>query len=281
MVSARALGVTGLVLLVVVGLLLVTVWGLQRRLIYFPQPSSVSPVSGVLPGAREVRLSTSDGLELGAWLVPAGRPGRAVTVLVAGGNAGNRSLRAPLAAALSRAGMTVLLFDYRGYGGNPGSPSEAGLALDARAAYRYLTQDCQVPPGRLLYFGESLGAAVVTELATAHPPAGLLLRSPFVGLAAVGRVHYPYLPVGVLLRDRYPVAERLARITVPTTVVYGTEDSVVPPEQSRAVAAAAGGPTVLTAVRDADHNDQALLDGAVLLRAVLELADRATATSSE
>lgn len=274
--SVRALGVTGLALLGVAGLLVAAGWGLQRHLIYFPEPSSVPPVSGVLPGAREVRLHTSDGLELGAWLIPASQPGRAVTVLVASGNAGNRALRAPLADALSRAGMTVLLFDYRGYGGNPGSPSEAGLALDVRAAHRYLTQDRRVPQGRLLYFGESLGAAVVTELATEHPPAGLLLRSPFVDLAAVGRAHYPYLPVGALLRDRYPVAEQLARVTVPTTVVYGTTDWIVPPDQSRAVAAAAGGPSQLVAVHDADHNDPTLLDGAELVQAVIELADRAT-----
>ncbi len=275
-ISARTLGVTGLVLILVAGLLVGAGWGLQRRLIYFPEPSSVPPVSDVLPGAREVRLRTSDGLELGAWLVPATGSGRDVTVLVASGNAGDRSLRAPLAAALSRAGMTVLLFDYRGYGGNPGSPSEAGLALDVRAAHRYLTQDRRVPQGRLVYFGESLGTAVVTELATEHPPAGLVLRSPFVDLAAVGRAHYPYLPVSALLRDRYPVGEQLARIEVPTTVVYGTEDGIVPPEQSRTVAATAGGPTVLVTVRGAGHNDQALLDGAVLVRAVIELVDRAT-----
>ncbi|MCA1671404.1 MAG: alpha/beta hydrolase [Actinobacteria bacterium] len=268
---------TGLVLILVAGLLVGAGWGLQRRLIYFPEPSSVPPVSGVLPGASEVRLRTSDGLELGAWLVPAAGSGRDVTVLVANGNAGDRSFRAPLAAALSRAGLAVLLFDYRGYGGNPGSPSEAGLALDVRAAHRYLTQDRGVPPGRLVYFGESLGAAVVTELATEHSPAGLVLRSPFVDLAAVGRAHYPFLPVGALLRDRYPVAEPLARIAVPTTVVYGTEDGIVPPDQSRAVAAAAGGPTVLVAVRGVDHNDRALLDGTVLIRAVIELADRAIA----
>jgi fermentation-respiration switch protein FrsA (DUF1100 family) len=276
-ISARTLGVTGLVLILVAGLLVGVGWALQRRLIYFPEPSLVPPASDVLPGAREVRLRTSDGLELGAWLVPAAGTSRDVTVLVASGNAGNRSLRAPLAAALSRAGMAVLLFDYRGHGGNPGSPSEAELALDVRAAYRYLTQDRRVPQARLVYFGESLGAAVVTELATEHPPAGLVLRSPFVDLAAVARAHYPYLPVGALLRDRYPVAEQLARIAVPTTVVYGTKDGIVPPEQSRAVAATAGGPTVLVPVCGADHNDRALLDGAVLVRAAIELADRATA----
>jgi fermentation-respiration switch protein FrsA (DUF1100 family) len=122
---------------------------------------------------------------------------------------------------------------------------------------------------RLLYYGESLGAAVVAELATEHPSACLLLRSPFVDLAAAGRAHYPFLPVGLLLRDRFPVAEHVARTGVPTTVVYGTADTVVPPEQSLAVAKAANASVVAV---DADHNDRVLLDGKALIDAVVELA---------
>jgi uncharacterized protein len=247
-------------------LLLALVWALQRRLIYLPFPATVPPAATVLPDAREVTLQTEDGLELGAWFVPAG----GMAVLAAPGNAGNRSLRAPLAAALARYGLAVLLIDYRGYAGNRGRPTEAGLARDARAALRFLEKEAE----RILYYGESLGAAVVTELATEHPPAGLVLRSPFTDLASVGRIHYPYLPVRWLLRDRFPLAERIARVTVPTTVVCGTDDRIVPPEQSRAVAAAAGGPTRLLEIEDADHNDPALLDGAALIAAVVDLADR-------
>ena len=117
-------------------------------------------------------------------------------MLVAHGNAGDRAMRAPLAAALAARGMSVLLFDYRGYGGNPGDPTEEGLALDVRAARAYLVDELRVPPERLVYFGESLGSAVVTELATEHPPGGLLLRSPFTELADVAGEHYPFLPVG-------------------------------------------------------------------------------------
>jgi fermentation-respiration switch protein FrsA (DUF1100 family) len=140
---------------------------------------------------------------------------------------------------------------------------------------RFLNNEVGLPRDRLLYFGESLGAAVVTELATQAEPRGLVLRSPFVDLASVGRVHYPFLPVRSLLRDRYPLAEQLARVRVATTVVYGSDDTIVPPEQSRAVAAAAGGPTRAVEIEGADHNDRALLDGAQLIEAVVELADRA------
>jgi fermentation-respiration switch protein FrsA (DUF1100 family) len=259
---------------VVAALLLTLLWVFQRNLIYFPHPADTGRASQVLPGAQDVTLKTADRLELGAWFVPASGADRGVTVLVANGNAGNRSMRAPLAAALARAGLSVLLFDYRGFGGNPGTPTEEGLARDARAAHRFLVDDAGIRPDRLLYYGESLGAAVVTRLATEHPPAGLVLRSPFVDLASVGRVHYPFLPVQALVRDRYPVADSLTRVAVPTTVVYGTADSIVPADQSRAVAAAAAGPTRAVAIMGADHNDPALLDGPQLIAAVVELADR-------
>ncbi|MGH3978497.1 MAG: alpha/beta hydrolase [Pseudonocardiaceae bacterium] len=256
-------------------LVLALVWAFQRRLIYLPDRAEPPPVIWVLPEAREVTLNTWDGLELGAWYFPPRGADRQIAVLVAPGNAGNRAYRAPLARALAVEGLAVLLLDYRGYGGNPGSPTERGLARDVRAAHRYLVEVSGVPPHRQIYFGESLGAGVVAELATEHEPGGLLLRSPFADLAAVARVHYPVLPARLLLRDRYPVTERIAAVTAPTVVVYGTADGVVPPAQSRAVAAAAPGLLRTVPVEGADHNDPALLDGDQLVDAVVGLADTA------
>jgi uncharacterized protein len=145
-----------------------------------------------------------------------------------------------------------------------------------RAARAYLIEQAGVPENRLIYYGESLGAAVVTALAAEQLPAGLVLRSPFTDLAAVGREHYPFLPVRLLLRDRFPVADAVRRVRAPTVVVYGTADSIVPPAQSIAVAEAAAGPVRLIAVDGADHNDASLLAGAQLLDAVRELADQLT-----
>jgi fermentation-respiration switch protein FrsA (DUF1100 family) len=259
-----------LVVLLVFAVVVLAAWAGQRRMIYFPDraaPAVTAPV-------REVALHTSDGLTLTAWFVPAaGEAGndRRMAVLVAPGNAGNRGDRLPLATALAAAGFAVLLLDYRGYGGNPGRPSEAGLARDARAARTFLT-GTGYRHDRILYFGESLGAAVVAELAVAHPPAGVLLRSPFVDLATVGRHHYPWLPVRRLLRDRFPVARLVERITVPTTIVYGTADSVVPADQSRTVAARVAGPVRVVVVTGADHNDWALAQGDAVVDAVVELA---------
>lgn len=259
-----------LAVVLVVAVILGSVWALQRRLIYYPFERPL-PVAAVLGDAQEVVLRTSDGLQLGAWYLPSRKEHRRAGVLIANGNAGNRSLRAPLAEALADRGLAVLLFDYRGYGGNPGHPSEQGLAEDVRAALRYLVEEAGLPPDRLVYYGESLGAAVVTELATEEQPAGLVLRSPFTDLAAVGQRHYPYLPVRLLLRDRYPLAMHLRNVRCPVTVVYGSADAIVPPEESRAVARIRPGTTELV-VANAGHNDLALLDGPEVVESVVRLA---------
>jgi fermentation-respiration switch protein FrsA (DUF1100 family) len=259
------------VIVAVVLLVLALAYVFQRRLIYLPSPGPVPSAAEVLPGARDVALRTSDGLTLGAWYVPPTGRDLGYTVLVANGNGGDRSHRVELADALRTEGFAVLLFDYRGYGGNPGDPTEDGLALDVRAARGYLVDDLGVAPRRLIYFGESLGGAVVTELAVAHPPAALVLRSPFTELADTAAEHYPFLPVRMLLRDRFPVVANVRRIDAPTAVVYGTEDSIVPPSQSQAVAAAAKGPVTTVAVRGADHNDPALLAGPRVVDAVLRV----------
>ena len=127
--------VSAVVTVLLVGVVIGVLAGLQRQLIYFPDTGPVPPAGDVIDGARDVTLRTSDGLELGAWFVaPSPASDLQMAVLVAPGNGGNRSGRIGLATELSRRGLAVLLMDYRGYGGNPGSPSEHGLAKDAMAA---------------------------------------------------------------------------------------------------------------------------------------------------
>jgi uncharacterized protein len=261
----------GIVLLVVVAVVAAPVallWAFQRRLLYLPAPRTVPPAASLLPGAEEVAFDTADGLRLGGWFVPGrgAEPGPAV--LVCNGNGGNRSLRAPLAAALARMGLHVLLFDYRGYGGNPGHPSEEGLAADARAALDHLAARPEVDPARVVYFGESLGAAVALRLATERPPAALVLRSPFASLAEVGRLHYPLLPVSLLLRDRYDSVALAGRLAAPLLVLAGGRDQIVPADHSRRLFAAAPQPKWLAVLDGADHNDHDLLAGPWLLAEV-------------
>jgi fermentation-respiration switch protein FrsA (DUF1100 family) len=161
----------------------------------------------------------------------------------------------------------VLLVDYRGFGGNPGHPSEDGLALDAKAAISYLDTRSDVDPDRLIYFGESLGTALAIAMAQERPPAALILRSPFTSLSDVASVHYPYAPTA-LLRDRYLNIDTIRNVDVPVLVFAGSQDTIIPIAQSREVFDAASGPKRFVTITGADHNDLELAHGPALIEAV-------------
>ena len=264
------------VAVVALGLLLLTafMYVTQRGSLYYPWTGAVADPP---PRVEPIELLTDDGLRIGAWFVPSAvavtEPGPAV--LVCNGNAGYRAHRLPLAEALAQRGYHVLLFDYRGYAGNPGSPTEDGLRADARAAARALADRPEVDPERVAYFGESLGASVCGGLATERPPAALILRSPFPSVVAIGRHHYPYLPiVEPLVWDNYPLERQLPEsVRVPLRVVVGSRDEIVPPELSRRVYEAAVEPKRFVEVAAAHHNDESLLVGEELLTEVSAFLD--------
>ena len=275
-----------------VALALVLLWLLQRSMIYFPFGSVPEPASVGLPDAEPVAMATADGETLQGWWIAATPVGGAsafadatpdkeappargrATVIVFNGNAGNRGYRADLARGLRARGLNVLLFDYRGFGGSTGGPSEEGLAEDARAVRAYAASRPGVDPSRLVYFGESLGSAVAVGLAVEAPPAALVLRSPFTSLSDVGQLHYPFLPVRRLLRDRFPSLDRIERVAAPVAVIAGDRDGIIPIAQSRAIFDAAREPKSWTVVEGADHNDASLAHGRSVIDAILDVVER-------
>ncbi len=264
----RRILAAALIVTLVASALIVAIQSQQRRMIYFPSRDPVPSIATLIPGARDVVLDTDDGKRLGAWYLPVAGDQPGPGVVVFNGNGGDRSGRAVLAVGLARLGMSVLLFDYRGYGGNPGSPSEKGLAIDARAAQAWLATQTDVDPDRIVYFGESLGAAVAIGLALERPPVALVLRSPFTSLAEVAKVHYPWLPVGRLLIDRYPSIDRIGSLSVPVMVIAGDRDDIVPESLSRKLYEAAREPKRFLLVPGAGHNDPELVDGNRMLEEV-------------
>lgn len=260
--------------LVILVIFLAIIWSGQRRLIYFPFGDVPSPRDAGLHDAAVVTFGTEDGLMLTGWFIPSPSPPARSTVMVFNGNAGNRAFRAPLASALRAHNMAVLLFDYRGFGGNPGAPTEEGLARDARAARAWLRTRTGVDQDRVVYFGESLGTAVAARLAADDPPAALILRSPFMSMAHVGQHHYRLLPVRLLLRDRYPTEELIGRIASPLLVIAGDRDSIIPPDHSRRVYEAATARKELLVIRGADHNDEALFTGRAMVDGIVGFLSR-------
>jgi len=230
------------------------VWMWQERLIYFPAGDPGSP-----PDAwEELEVTSTDGVDLTAWVrVDEAATDRPV-VVVFPGNAGNRAGRIPLGNTLAEEGYSVVLAEYRGYGGNPGSPSEDGIVSDALATVAAIRR--RLPSnGGLVYFGESLGAAVAIATAEQTRPDAIILGSPFTSMTDVGRFHYPWLPVAVLLRDSYPSLARInggALEGIPALVIGGTGDRTVPIEQSRQIAAALA--ASMYEVENVDHNDPAI-----------------------
>ncbi len=216
---------------------------------------------------EELTLRTSDGVDLHAWWLPTprraggnkARPMRG-SILFAHGNGGNIGDRIPHAALLVDAGFDVLMFDYRGYGRSHGRPSEEGVYRDARAAREALLAAPGTDPDRIFYLGESLGGAVMVELALEHPPTGLILLSTFTTLRDMAKRLFPFLP-RLLVPNAFPSLARIGRVTAPVLSIHGTRDELVPYEQGRRLYEAAPEPKHWHTMHDVGHSDLMLTHG--------------------
>jgi len=238
-----------------VGYAAITGWMffIQASLIFLPERELHRTPADVGLEHEAVELRTADGVTLSAWFVPAPEPGPAPTVLFLHGNAGNISHRLDTIAFLHDLGAATLIIDYRGYGESDGTPSEAGLQRDARAAWSWLTTERGLGAEWIVLYGRSLGGAVAAWLAAEHRPAGLIMESTFTSLADLGAEIYPWLPVRLLLRHRFDARAALARVEAPTLVAHAREDELVPFDHARRLAEVS--PPVIELVElDGGHN---------------------------
>jgi len=225
----------------------------QRKFIYFPATDRPDPAATSLSGIETVDYRTADGLDLLGWLVAPARPnGR--TLVFFQGNAGHIGHRAGKIVPFLDAGYSVLLAGYRGYGGNPGRPTEDGLYADGRAAIALL-QSRGVAPDQMILYGESLGSAVAVQMATEHDVRALVLEAPFSSAVDVARRRFPIYPTGLLLRDRFDSAARIGGIGTPLFLFHGERDRVVSVDLGRRLFEAASEPKRALFPPDAGHND--------------------------
>jgi pimeloyl-ACP methyl ester carboxylesterase len=226
---------------------------LLHSLLFFPARAiATTPAAAGLP-FEDVGIATSDGVALHGWWVAAQAPPLG-HVLLCHGNAGNVGDRVQHIAQLTAAGFDVLAFDYRGYGRSAGRPSEEGTYRDARAAREALLHRRGVDAARVLYLGESLGAAVALELARQHPPAGLILQSAFTSIRDMARLHYPVVP-RALVPDAYPSLRLVRGLDVPLLLLHGERDDIVPLLHGEALFEAATCPKRLVTFPGLGHND--------------------------
>lgn len=207
----------------------------QRRLIYQPPADA----KGYFPtGFDRAPLHTSDGLDLTAAYRRAadGRP----TLVYFHGNGDSLAGAERMSDLLARRGFGLLLVEYRGYGHNPGSPTEEGLYRDGRAALDWLAKQ-GIAGSKVVLIGYSLGSGVASQLAAERDAAALILISPFSRLTDAASHHLPYVPVRWLLRDRYASIDKLRGRHLPVFVLHGDDDRVIPLEEGRRLAGAIPG----------------------------------------
>jgi fermentation-respiration switch protein FrsA (DUF1100 family) len=227
----------------------------QRRLLYVPDTRRPDLLADNAPQARALTVRTGDGLDLLAWMAYPADDEQPV-ILYLHGNGGNIGGRVSRLGLLNDFGWGVLLLEYRGFGGNAGTPTEAGLFADAQAGYDAL-RALGIAARRIVLWGESLGSGVAVHLATQAEVGAILLEAPYTSIAAIGKRQFPFVPVYWLLHDHFDLIGRIGAVRVPVLVMCGGRDNVVPPAMGRAVFAAANEPKVFWLAQDAGHNDLA------------------------
>ena len=199
-----------------------------------------------------VQIQTQDRLTLEAWYRRA--EGGKQTILYLHGNAGHIGHRAGKVKHYLDAGYGVLLLSYRGYGPNPGKPTEDNLYIDGRAALKFLS-DQNVPLSRTVIYGESLGTGVGVELARNSSISCLVLEAPFSSISEVAGHHYFYLPVSLLIKDRFDSIKKINEVTSPILFVHGERDKIIPWKYGNLLYQAASEPKELLLIPDASHNN--------------------------
>jgi hypothetical protein len=232
---------------------LVGAWRLQERIVWQPPRLAQYPEGE----AQRLDYASDDGQTLFAYLV--GDPARARGLLIAyHGNADLAAWVVPWAGEVARlTGWAVLVPEYRGYGGLEGSPDYLSSQRDARATYRLARERLGVDASHIALYGHSLGSAIATELAAEHAPAVLILEAPFTSAREMARgMLTPVTAVwSIIARVHFDTRAKVAELDVPTWVVHGERDGVIPVGMGRRVHAAARVPGELLVVRGAGHND--------------------------
>ncbi|HKD35466.1 MAG TPA: alpha/beta hydrolase [Pirellulales bacterium] len=227
---------------------------LERNLLFFPAryPEGDWQPAGL--NFEDAWFAAADGVRLHGWFVPCEKP-RAV-LLFAHGNGGNLSHRAdPLRTLHDRLHVAAMIFDYRGYGRSEGTPDAAGILLDGRAARRWLAERAGVNESQIVLMGESLGGAVVVDMAAADGARGLVLDSTFSSIPDVAGWHYPLLPVSALTKTRLDSAGIIAKYHGPLLMFHGDKDQIIPIQFGRKLFAAANEPKRFVVLPGHDHND--------------------------
>lgn len=254
---------------------------LQSRYLFFPSPEVTETPKNYGLIYEEINLSvaekTAEAGNLNGWWIPAAKP-NAPVILYCHGNAANIGANAEQAHRLRELGFSVFLFDYRGYGKSTGPfPSEQRLYEDAERAWSYVTKTRQVTPQKLLIYGHSLGGAIAIETASRHPEvAGLIVESSFTSiLEMTRRVRWtPFFPTDLLLTQRFDSILKVPGLKMPVLFIHGQVDRTIPYQMSETNFSVAPQPKQLLLIPNGDHDNDAIMGGALYLDGFKSFTDK-------
>ncbi len=219
---------------------------------------------------EDVSLTAKDGVQISGWFIPS-QSSRAV-VLFCHGNGGNISHRLQKIMILNRLNLDVLIFDYRGYGKSKGRPSENGLYLDAEAVYDYLLNEKKVHPQKIVGYGESLGGAVIAELALRREFGSIIMESSFTSVADMAKTVAPFIP-GFVFKSRFDTLSKIKNIGYPKLILHSANDEIIPFEQGRRLFDNAEEPKEFIEMQGG-HNDAFLVSGDLFVSAIDSFIER-------
>lgn len=252
----RGVGIKTVLFIIIVIFLFLLVRFLERKNLYFPLRNIEATPGDIGLGYSEVEFLSEDGVTLYGWYIPS-RHTRAV-LLFCHGNGGNISHRLDKISMLNSLDLDVFIFDYRGYGKSGGRPDEQGLYRDAVSAYRYLTEDRKFVSRMIVGYGESLGGAVVIDLAARYPLAGIIVEGSFTSLRDMAKRHFPLIPA-FLYKSRFDSLEKIRSVHSPLLIFHSADDEIVPFELGKRLFSAAKGKKIFVRL-SGGHNDAFMVE---------------------
>ena len=212
-----------LLIVIYVGITVV-VYFYQRKLLYHPFSAEITG-EGLIHNFETINFKTSDNFVLKGWFHL--KNSNKKTILFLHGNAGNLDNRIDKLNSLGSMDINFLIISWRGYSGNPGNPSEAGLYKDVLGGIKWLNEK-GISNDQIILYGESLGTAIATEVGQNENFAGIILEAPFTSMVDMGQKIYPIFPVKFLLKDKYESKNKIKNIKSPILIMHGEIDKIVP-----------------------------------------------------
>lgn len=275
--SKKRPGLKRMLIMVVIGLglgylaLIAFVYVRQPKMLYYPTRQIEQTPAAMGLSFDEATFKTADGIAISAWYIPA--PDARAVLLFCHGNGGNISHRLDSIRIFHDLGLSVLIFDYRGYGKSSGEPTEKGTYLDAEAAWNFLVNEKRIEPARMVIFGRSLGSAVAAELATRKKAGALIIESGFTSIPDLGRKYYPYLPVSLMTRFHYATIDKVSSLSLPKLFIHSPGDEVIPYDQGMKLFARAAEPKEFLTLRG-DHNEGFLQSGELYINGLNQFVSK-------